>query len=88
MLIELGLVGLAGFAMLVAGVALSSRRVLRAGAPAAPGLSAAATVFLLHASIDWDWQLPAVALPALIAAGALIAAAEESPIRAPAGSAS
>ena len=77
--IELGLVGVVGLALLVGGVAVSSRRALRAGAPLAPGLTAAATVFLLHASIDWDWQIPAVALPALIAAGALVAAAEETP---------
>jgi hypothetical protein len=79
MLIELGIVGLFGFVMLIGGVAFSCRRALTARAPVAPGLSAAATVFLLHASIDWDWQVPAVALPALIAAGALVAAAEEPP---------
>ena len=33
--------------------------------------------WLLHASIDWDWQLPAVTLPALVLAGGLLAASEK-----------
>ena len=33
--------------------------------------------WLLHATIDWDWQLPAVTLPALVLAGGLLAAAEQ-----------
>ncbi len=39
---------------------------------------AGALVWLIHASIDWDWQLPAVTLPAVVLAGALIAAAERN----------
>jgi hypothetical protein len=76
-LIELGFVGLMGFALLVGGLVVASGRALRAGASVAPGLTAASATFLLHTSIDWDWQMPAVALPTLIAAGALIAAAED-----------
>ena len=40
--------------------------------PAAAGSCAALVVWILHASIDWDWQLPAVALPAVALAGALV----------------
>jgi len=40
------------------------------------GAAAASTVWLLHSSIDWDWEMPAVTLPALVLAGALIAASE------------
>ena len=50
----------------------------------AAGSAAALVVWLLHASIDWDWQMPAVTLPALILAGLLIALAEGEPA-APAG---
>jgi hypothetical protein len=39
-------------------------------------------VWLLHASIDWDWQLPAVTLPAIVLGGALIVIGERSPDRA------
>jgi len=48
---------------------------------------AVGTVWLLHASIDWDWQMPAVTLPALIAAGAVLAASERPATEASAGSA-
>jgi hypothetical protein len=37
---------------------------------------AALVVWALHASIDWDWELPAVTLPALAAAGLLLATSE------------
>ena len=77
MLVELGLPGVLGFSLMVGGVAVAGRRALRRNPLLAPGALAVATVWLLHASIDWDWQLPAVTLPALIAAGALIAAAEQ-----------
>ena len=73
---ELGLVGLVALAMLIAGVVLAARRALRADAAAAAGPAAALLVWFLHASIDWDWQLPAVSLPAIVLAGALIVLAE------------
>ena len=52
-------------------------RALRQGAPLAPGATAVCAAWLLHATIDWDWQLPAVTLPALVLAGGLLAASEE-----------
>jgi hypothetical protein len=76
---ELGLVGLLAFAAMIAGVAMAARLALRADAVLAAGWCAALVVWLLHASIDWDWQLPAVTLPAIVLAGALIALAEASP---------
>src|SRR5207237_372179 len=54
---ELGIVGLA---LLVAALALSVR-----GPPAAIAVVAA---YGAAAAIDWDWQLPAVTIPALVAA--------------------
>jgi hypothetical protein len=82
MLAELGLPGLLAFAALLAGVVLAARDVLRADAAAAAGPAAALAAWLLHASIDWDWQFPAAALPAIVLAGALLAARETAP-RAP-----
>jgi O-antigen ligase len=81
MLVELGLPGLLGFGLMLGGLAVAGRRAVRRAPCLAPGACAVTTVWILHASIDWDWQLPAVTLPALIAAGALIAAAEQ-PVRA------
>ena len=74
---ELGLPGLLLFALFVGGVASAGRRALRQGAPLAPGAAAVCLAWLLHATIDWDWQLPAVTLPALVLAGGLLAAGEE-----------
>jgi hypothetical protein len=77
MLVELGIPGLLGFVLLVGGSAVAGARALERRPELAAGACAVGTVWLLHASIDWDWQMPAVTLPALIATGALIAASED-----------
>jgi hypothetical protein len=76
---ELGLPGLALLGLFVGGVAVAGRRALSQRAPAAAGGSAVCVAWLLHASVDWDWQLPAVTLPAIVLAGALLAGAEPRP---------
>jgi hypothetical protein len=75
---ELGLVGLIAFGLLVAGVVLAARGALRVRGAAAAGATAAAATWFVHASIDWDWQFPAVTLPAIVLAGLLIALDEVS----------
>jgi hypothetical protein len=75
-LAELGPLGLASLlvALLVP---------LRAGMAArrhqlAPGATGAYVAFLVHAGLDWDWEMPAVTLAALLcAAGGLLAARRE-----------
>ena len=74
---ELGLPGLLALGMMICGTALAARRAMRAHAAAAAGPTAALLVWFLHASIDWDWQLPAVSLPAIALTGALIVLAEQ-----------
>jgi hypothetical protein len=69
---ELGLPGLLALAALVTGVALAARRALGTEPRAAAGLTAALLAWFLHACIDWDWQIPAVTLPAIVLAGALL----------------
>jgi hypothetical protein len=76
MLAELGLPGLVFLGLLAGGVAVAGRRALRAHSELAAGACAGAAVFALHAAIDWDWQLPAVTLPAIVLAGSLIAMAD------------
>jgi O-antigen ligase len=70
---ELGLIGLAALAALIAGIALAARRTdLGETAGAVAGLSA----FAAQAGVDWLWEMPAVTLVALVLAGALVARAE------------
>jgi hypothetical protein len=79
MAVELGLPGVVGFGLLLTGVGWGARRALRRRRELAAGSLAIGVVWLLHATIDWDWQLPAVTLPALLAAAALVAAGEPGP---------
>jgi hypothetical protein len=76
---ELGLIGLIAFGVMIGGMATAGSRAVRRHPGLAAGWAAAALAWLLHASIDWDWELPAVTLPFLILAGALIALSEASP---------
>jgi hypothetical protein len=75
---ELGLVGVALLAAAIAGVVLTTRRAVREAPEAAAGLAAAGAVWLAHVALDWDWQMPAATLPALLAAGALLTAPRRS----------
>jgi O-Antigen ligase len=75
---ELGIPGLLLLGLFVGGVAVAGRRALQAEAPLAPAACAVCGMWLTHALIDWDWQMPAVTLPALVLAGALLAEAERA----------
>jgi hypothetical protein len=71
-LAELGVLGLA---LLLAALATPVVAALRARQLAlVPGVFGAYTVFLVHAGVDWDWELPAVTLVALLCAAALLVA--------------
>lgn len=74
-LAELGLVGLALLAAFLAGVALAARAAWRAAPIAAAGPIAACVAYLAHSPLDWDWQMPAVTLIAILLAGLLLALA-------------
>jgi hypothetical protein len=78
---ELGLAGLLALAALLAGVALAARSAWRRDAEETAGWCAALIVWAVHAGIDWDWELPAVTLIAVVLAGALIARAESDDAR-------
>jgi len=72
-LAELGIVGLALLAAFLAGIWLAARDALRAAPAAASGAIAAIVAYVAHSPLDWDWQMPAVTLIALVLAGALLA---------------
>jgi hypothetical protein len=80
---ELGLVGAVILAALLVGVAVSARRAFRRTPVQAAGAIAALSVFAVHAGLDWDWEMPAVSLVALLLAGALMAWSEAPPATSP-----
>jgi len=73
---ELGIVGLVFLAMFLVGMAVSVLRLYRIDHSAAAGLAAGLSVWAFHAGLDWDWEMPAVTLPALLLAAAAIAGSE------------
>jgi hypothetical protein len=75
-LTELGLPGLLFLGLFLGGIGAGARRAVRERAPLSAGGTAVCIAWLLHASIDWDWQLPAVTLPALVLAGGLLVQSE------------
>lgn len=70
---ELGVPGLVLLALLFAGVIAAIRRVGLADPALAAGPTAALAVWSAHSAIDWDWEMPAVTLPAAVLAGVLLA---------------
>jgi O-antigen ligase len=77
-LAELGPLGL----LLVAAMLLAPVRgvVRHRFAPYVPAAAGAYAAFLVHAGLDWDWEMPAVVIAALCCAAA-VATAELSPAR-------
>jgi hypothetical protein len=76
---ELGAVGLA---LLLAFLALTARAARAARAePWMPAAVAVLAAWALVSAVDWDWQLPAATLPAMLAAGALAGARRAPPMR-------
>jgi hypothetical protein len=76
LLAELGIVGALLGATVLGGVLLAAWRFVRSGPgrdSTFAGAIGALGYWTAHASIDWLWQLPAIALPALALAGGLVA---------------
>jgi hypothetical protein len=72
-LAELGLVGIALLGAFLTGVAAAAARALRAAGPVVVGPIAVTVVYIVHSPLDWDWQMPALTLVAMVAAGAVLA---------------
>ena len=72
-LAEEGVIGLALLAALLAIPLLAAVRARRH--PLIASAFGAYVAFLVHAAVDWDWQMPAVTLLALFIAAAMVAAA-------------
>jgi O-Antigen ligase len=80
---ELGVVGFAILLVFVAGVVMGVVRLYRLEPSLAAGPAALLATFAVHAGLDWDWEMPAVSLLALLMAGAVLAWSEERPSRKP-----
>jgi hypothetical protein len=69
---ELGLIGLLALGLFLGGIVAMARHARAAGAVAA------LVVYAAHAGLDWDWELPALTLIALVLA-ARLAPEDEAP---------
>jgi O-Antigen ligase len=69
---ELGLVGVAILAILLAATGLAVRAALQIDPALAAGPAAVLTAWAFHSAIDWDWEMPALTLLAVVLAGALL----------------
>jgi hypothetical protein len=87
LLSQTGLVGFALFTAFVVGALWLALRVRRRGEPLARGVAGIAllalVVWLIHGSVDWFWEIPALSAPAL---GFLAMAGSVSPVQESAGS--
>ena len=72
---ELGLVGLALLAAFLAGLLACARRAYARDATLVTGWCGALAVLALHAGLDWDWEMPALAGIGIVLGGALICVA-------------
>jgi len=70
--------GVPGLALLTAflGIPLAAATLARAR-PLVPAALGSFTVYLAHAVVDWDWEVPAMTVAALLVATALVATADE-----------
>jgi len=82
-LAELGPVGLA---LLVAAFAVPFVVAVRHRSPLGATACAAYGAFVVHAALDWDWELPVVTVSALVCGAAVVVAARAGETRAPAPS--
>ncbi len=79
---ELGLIGLGLLALFVGGVTVAALDAHRSWPVFAAGPISALVVYVVHAPLDWDWQMPAVTAIAMVLAGTLIGLSEPA-VRAP-----
>jgi hypothetical protein len=74
---EYGLLGLACLGLVFGGVAVAAARARRRAPSLTVGAIAGLAVWAVHAGVDWDWEMPALTLVAVLLAGLLLGAAEE-----------
>ncbi len=75
-LAELGLVGVVLLVAFLGGTAWAAARAHRVEPALAAGPVATLVAYLVHSPLDWDWQMPAVTLIAVVLAGMVVTLAE------------
>src|SRR5204863_6389860 len=76
----LGELGVVGLVLVVGSLAVPLAAMARARpSPLVSGATGAYAAFLVHAAVDWDWEMPAVTLAAVTCAGAVLVAARPAP---------
>ncbi len=77
-LAELGVVGFALLLAFIAAVVVAVVRLHRQAPAVGAGPAAVLAAFAVHAGLDWDWEMPALTLTALLAAAATLTWSEEA----------
>lgn len=75
---ELGVVGLLALIAFLGGAVWTLVRLVRVRRAEATGAAAALSALALHAAVDWDWEMPALALVGVLLLASAIAALDES----------
>jgi O-antigen ligase len=83
-LAELGVVGLALLLVVLGAVGVAAHRAIRIAPAVAAGPTATLVTYVAHSPLDWDWQMPAVTLIAIVLAAMVIAVSESGEPRPPA----
>jgi O-antigen ligase len=75
---ELGVVGLGALLLFLGGVVGALVRLYRCDPAVATGIAAGIAAWAIHTGLDWNWEMPAVALQALLLAAAAVAWSEDA----------
>ncbi len=75
---ELGIAGLLALIAFVGGAAWALVRLVRERRAQATGAAAALAALALHSAVDWDWEMPALALVGVLLVAAVAAALDEA----------
>jgi hypothetical protein len=75
-LADLGAIGFGLLMLFLGGLAAAAVRAHRVDRLQAAGPIAVLVVWAAHSAVDWDWELPALTLVALVSAGLLLAQAD------------
>jgi hypothetical protein len=63
--------------MFLGGIAFAVARLYRVDPRASAGVAAGLAAWAIHAGLDWDWEMPALSLLALLLGAAAIGWSEE-----------